>query len=394
MAKELKVNQGKIVKLDLLDNLCPFNAILIEEGQVEITAACKMCGICVKNGPEGAFYIIKSSDAAVDKSEWKGIIVYADNSSGYIHPVTFELIGKAAELAEKIGHEVYVLLGGYKLEKQVQQLLNCEIHSLFFYDYKELENFRIEPYTAIFEDLINKIKPAIVLVGGTVSGRALAPRVAARFRTGLTADCTALDVQLNSDLDQIRPAFGGNIMAHIRTVNHRPQFATVRYKVFTSKKIVVKKTALSQKCEIETTKLQSGVSVIEHHKKPKLKNIEDAEIIVAVGRGFSKLEQLKLAYHLSELLGGEVGCSRPVVESGLVEPIRQIGLSGRTVKPKLIITCGISGSIQFRAGMSGSEIIFAINSDPNAPIFDIANYCLIGDAGKIIPELIEKLNSI
>jgi len=391
---ELKINHEKIAQLDGIEKLCPFNAILIENGQVNITSACKMCGICVKNGPKGAFYIIKSSDTAIDKSLWKGIIVYAENSSGHIHPVTFELIGKAAELAEKTGDKVHVLLGGYKIEKQVEQLLNCGVDSLFLYDYKELENFRIEPYTAIFEDLINKIKPSIVLVGGTASGRVLAPRIAARFRTGLTADCTTLDVQANGDLDQIRPAFGGNIMAHIRTVNHRPQFATVRYKVFNSKANLNLNETVLHKCEIEVSKLSSAISVVKHHQKPKLKNIEDAEIIVAVGRGFSKPEQLKMAYHLSELLGGDVGCSRPVVESGLVEPIRQIGLSGRTVKPKLIITCGISGSIQFRAGMTGSEIIFAINSDPHAPIFDIANYCLIGDAGKIIPELIEKLDSI
>lgn len=234
-----------------------------------------------------------------------------------------------------------------------------------------------------------------MLFGGTTIGRSLAPRLAARFRTGLTADCTILDIQENTDLDQIRPAFGGNIMAHINTPNHRPQFATVRYKIFNAPEKVENPNGKITICEIEKNKLQSNIKVLETKIKNKVIGIEDAEVVVVVSRAFKKAEDIEMAEKLADLLGAQIGGTRPTIEAGWVDPRKQIGLSGRTVKPKLIITCGVSGAVQFVAGMNGSDYIIAINQDENAPIFDVAHLALIGDIYEIIPMLIEKIeNSI
>ena len=233
-----------------------------------------------------------------------------------------------------------------------------------------------------------------MLFGGTTIGRSLAPRLAARFKTGLTADCTILDIQENTDLDQIRPAFGGNIMAHINTPNHRPQFATVRYKIFNAPKKVENPTGKITICDIEKDKLQSNIKVLETKIKNKVVGIEDAEVVVVISRAFKKAEDIKMADKLAELLGGQLGGTRPTIEAGWIDPRKQIGLSGRTVKPKLIITCGVSGAVQFVAGMKGSDYIIAINQDENAPIFDVAHLALIGDIYEIIPKLIDKIETM
>jgi electron transfer flavoprotein alpha subunit len=267
-------------------------------------------------------------------------------------------------------------------------------NEVFVYDYEPLRYFRIEPYATAFEDFINKVKPSTILVGGTTIGRSLAPRVAARFKTGLTADCTMLDMQPNTDLDQIRPAFGGNIMAHIRTPNSRPQFATVRYKIFNPLPACIpadnKKVT---KCTLDPAKLTSKIKVIKSDSKKVEKGIEESEVIVVAGRGIKKPEDLGMVKELAQLLGGQFATTRPLIEAGWADARNQIGLSGRTVKPKLIITCGVSGSIQFKAGMQNSDTIVAINTDPQAPIFAVAHYALIGDLYKIVPKLIQDIKS-
>jgi len=281
---------------------------------------------------------------------------------------------------------------GHDIKARAETLLQYGPDEVFVYDNPALRNFRIEPYAAAFEDFILKVKPSTILVGGTTIGRSLAPRVAARFRTGLTADCTMLDMQPTTDLDQIRPAFGGNIMAHIRTPNNRPQFATVRYKIFDiPQPCTASNKAKITVCEIDGKKLTSRIKVMEILPKQKAKTIEDAEIIVVAGRGVKKQEDLALIQELADALGAQMATTRPLVEASWADPTKQIGLSGRTVKPKLIITCGVSGSIQFRAGMSGSDVIIAINTDEKAPIFSIAHYAIIGDLYKIIPALISEI---
>ena len=386
------IHQNKINDIEKVLEVCPFNALENIDGKITVNAACKMCSICVKKGPVGAFEIVETDRPYIDKSLWTGIAVFIEHSEGRIHPVSYELIGKAKEMAAKINHPVYCLLVGYKVKQYADEILEWGIDELYVYDHKELENFKIEPYKFVFSDFIDKTKPSSVLVGATNIGRSLAPRVAASFQTGLTADCTILDVQPNTDLDQIRPAFGGNIMAHIRTPDHRPQFATVRYKVFDPPEEKSKKENAKVICpDIDVKDLNSDIEILEIKPKAKTANIEDAQILIAVGRAFKKKEDLEIVNELAKLLDAELGSSRPLIEQGIMDPIRQIGLSGRTVKPKLIITCGVSGAIQFKAGMSNADTIIAINSDKNAPIFDVAHYGIVGDVYEIIPQLIEMI---
>ncbi|MFO7841485.1 MAG: electron transfer flavoprotein subunit alpha [Fidelibacterota bacterium] len=388
--EKIIIHQDAVKDPRKVAEVCPFDAIESSADGISINAACKMCKICIKRYPE-IFEYVKDDVTVVDKDKWRGIAVYIDHIEENIHPVSFELIGKAKKMAAKIGHPVYCLLMGDNVREMAEEILHYGADEVFVYDKPQLHHFRIEPYTAVFEDFIKKTQPSIMLVGGTTVGRSLAPRTAARFRTGLTADCTVLDVQKNTDLDQIRPAYGGNIMAHIHTPRHRPQFATVRYKIFDAPERREKKTGELRICDIDDEKLHSKINVIEVRKKEKVKSIEDADVIVVAGRAFKKEEDLAMAYELADLLGGMVATTRPLIEAGWSDPRLQIGLSGRTVKPKLIITCGVSGAIQFVAGMNNTENIISINSDPKAQIFDIAHYAIIGDIYEILPDLITRV---
>jgi len=393
MAK-LVVHQDKIDDISALLAICPFGAIEEKNGEVSIGAACKMCRLCVKNGPTGAVEFVPDAEVAqVDKSKWKGIAVYVDHVDGNIHPVTYELIGKAKELAAKIGQPVYALFMGSNIGDKSRELLHYGADKVFVYDKQSLEYFKVEAYTSVFEDFINKVKPTAILVGATTVGRQLAPRVAARFHTGLTADCTILDMQENTDLVQIRPAFGGNIMAQILTANTRPQLATVRYKVMNAPKREEKASGEIVDCPIDEVKLNSHVEVLQVTAKEKEKTIDSAEVLIVAGRGIKKQADLAMLQELADLLGGEVASTRPVVEAGWIDAKRQVGLSGRTVRPKLIITCGVSGSVQFVAGMNHSDTILSINKDPKASIFKAANYGIVGDLYEIVPQLIDKIKA-
>jgi electron transfer flavoprotein alpha subunit len=231
----IRIHQDRITDREAAKALCPFGAITEDaSGALEIGAGCRMCRICIRKGG-GAFEFVDDSAPGVDKSKWRGVAVVAEvDNVGALHPVGLELVGKARELADKIGHPVLAVVIGARTGGAVEKLLACGADEVYVYEDPALEPFRIEPYANALEDFINAVHPSSVLVGGTVNGRSLAPRVAARFRTGLTADCTVLDMSESTDLDQIRPAYGGNIMAHINTPRHRPQFATVRYKIFSA----------------------------------------------------------------------------------------------------------------------------------------------------------------
>lgn len=393
MAK-LIIYQEKVTDNQELVKICPFGAMEEKDGKLTINAACKMCRLCVKKGPKGAVeYVDDTVKPSVNKEEWKGIAVYVDHVDGKIHPVTFELLGKAKELAAITGHPVYALFMGNHITEQSRELLHYGADKVFVYEEEELARFKIEPYTAVFEDFIGKIKPSSILVGATTVGRQLAPRVAARMKTGLTADCTILEMNEDTDLSQIRPAFGGNIMAHIKTPNHRPQMATVRYKIMNAPKRQEEAEGEIISCAIAKEKLGSHVEVLDIVQKEKEQFIENADVLVVAGRGVKKPEDLANLQKLADLLGGQLACTRPVAEAGWLPAKCQIGLSGRTVRPKLIITCGVSGAVQFTAGMNHAENIFAINSDPKAPIFKTAHYCLVGDLYEILPQLIQKIEA-
>ncbi|MBR2047269.1 MAG: electron transfer flavoprotein subunit alpha/FixB family protein [Oscillospiraceae bacterium] len=391
---KLVINHNLVTpeKAEALVELCPFGAISWEDGKLDISSGCKMCKMCVRKGQGLVDFVEEVTQ--IDKSQWKGICVYADCSGGTIHRVTFELCGKAKELAAVTGHPVYALVIGSGTAACAETLRHYGVDKVFVYDHPELADFRIEPYTAAFCDFIEKEKPSSILVGATNLGRQLAPRVAARCRTGLTADCTVLEMKENTDLVQIRPAFGGNIMAQIVTPNTRPQFCTARYKVFAEPKPTPLPSGEIVPMEITPEMLHSGVQVLKTVEKPKDIDIAEAEVIVAVGRGASSAGMLELAKELADLLGGVVACTRPLVEGNVFDAKHQIGLSGRTVKPKLIITLGISGAVQFAAGMKSSDCIVAVNSDPSAPIFDVAHYCVVGDVNLIVPNLIQRIKGV
>ena len=388
----LVVNKAKVTPeaAEALVKVCPFGAISYEGGNIDISSACKMCKLCVKKGG-GLVDFVEDAAPIVDKSQWNGVCVYVDHHEGDIHRVTYELIGKARELASVIGHEVYALMIGSGIESAAEKLLHYGVDKVFVYDDPALLDFRVEPYTAAFYDFVEKVKPSSILVGATNLGRQLAPRIAARCKAGLTADCTVLEMKENTDLVQIRPAFGGNIMAQIISPATRPQFCTVRYKVFTEPKPTAEAKGEIVKMTVTPAMMVSAIEILSAEEKPSDVDISEADVIVAIGRGAQSESMRAMAEELAELLGGMVACTRPLVEANLFDAKRQIGLSGRTVKPKFIICLGISGAVQFAAGMKSSDVIVAINTDKSASIFDVADYAIVGDAGEIVPALIAKI---
>ena len=379
-------------KCDLCEKcvlICPFQAIEKTADGMAINAACKMCRLCIKNCPQNAILLDERKET-VNKDDWQGVLVFAEYFEGRIHPVTLELIGIGRQLAGEVKMPVYCLLIGHEVGNTPERLLEYGVNEVFVYADQQLSQFRVDAYANAFIDLIQHIKPSVVLVGSTSIGRSLAPRVATRCKTGLTADCTTLRIKPNSDLVQIRPAFGGNIMAQIVTPNTRPQFATVRYKVMECAQGCVPFGKVTQR-SVSDAIAASAIEVVRTIKKEAVPSITDTDVLVVAGQGVKEKEDLSLVRELAALLGGEYATTRPLVEKGWSDYTRQIGLSGRTVKPKLIITCGVSGAIQFAACMNGSERIIAINADQNAPIFKIAHYGIVGDLYTVLPSLIKKI---
>ena len=388
----MRVDQELCILCGQCVEACPFNGVELRADTIEFTDSCRLCRVCIKACPVNAIWLEKAEPVdTVDKGQYKGVLVFAEQRQGRVQPVTYELIGKGLELAGELGEEVVVFLAGSNAASEADALLYYGVDRVYLYDHPALERFRIEPYTALMVDLVNQIKPNIILMGATPVGRSLAPRVAARLRTGLTADCTFLDVKPNGDLVQTRPAFGGDVMAQIITPRHRPQMATVRHKVMPMAEKVSKPHGEVVSCNVDERLLRSGIEILGFKPYQAVSSITDAEVIIAAGRGIGKPDGLDLLGELAALLGGVVGVTRPLVEQGWADYTRQIGMSGRTVRPKLYIACGISGAIQHVAGMRGSDVIFAINTDPAAPIFDAAHYGLVGDLYEVVPAMIDAL---
>ena len=377
---------------DKFSSICPFGAFAFEDGKLSVTAACKMCKMCIRKGPEGFVTFEEDKKApSVNKDLYRGIAVYVDHLNGKIHPVTKELLGKAKDLSGVTHHPVYAIMIGHNIKAQAEELLHYGAEKVFTYDDPRLKHFAIEPFTNAFCDFIEKMHPSSILVGATNIGRSLAPRVAARCRTGLTADCTILEMKENTDLVQIRPAFGGNIMAQIVTPDTRPQFCTVRYKIFEEAERTEAISGEVFPMTMANDKYASRIVVKSITEKEADFDISDAEILVACGRGLKQEKDLKMIQDFADTLGASLACTRPLVEKGWFDAKEQIGLSGRTVKPKLIITCGISGAVQFAAGMQNASYIIAINADKDAPIFDIAHCGIVGDLYEVLPRLKDQI---
>ncbi|RLG39417.1 MAG: electron transfer flavoprotein subunit alpha [Thermoproteota archaeon] len=372
---------------------CPYNCIQLIEGKAKIDEnCCQLCGACVSSCGEGAIRISEAPRKAFDKSKYRGVMVVAEQRRGKIHRITYELLWIGRKLADKLGETLTCVLIGSGIRKEAESLIRRGADRVLVYDDERLEKLREDPYADLIVDAVRAEMPSILLMGGTSFGRALAPVIAARLKTGLTADCTGLDVDEEGNLIQTRPAYGGNIMATIVCRDRRPQMATVRYKVMKEaeedpdRKGVVVEMRVPEKLRDRTVVLRE---VVEEGQ-----SIEDAEVIVAGGGGIRAPEDFKLLEELANLLGGTVAASRVIVDKGWMPKSRQVGLSGKTVRPKLYIACGISGSVQHLAGMKNSDVIVAINKDPSARIFDYAKIGVVGDLYEIVPEMIRILREM
>ncbi|MGL6104890.1 electron transfer flavoprotein subunit alpha/FixB family protein [Romboutsia sp.] len=321
------------------------------------------------------------------------VMVYVEQRNGEIQNVSLELLGKGRELADKLNNKLIAVLLGYNIENLNKELVHYGADEVVFVDDENLNIYVTNTYTKAFCEVINKKDPDIVLVGATTIGRDLAPRVSATIETGLTADCTSLEIDdENNGLLMTRPAFGGNIMATIICPNHRPQMSTVRSGVM--KKLVKDTTrnGIIEKFEVDFSQDGKNVEVLKYVKESIKKiNIEDAKILISAGRGIGSKENMDALYELADVLGAEVSASRAVVDAGWVDKSRQVGQTGKTVRPDLYIACGISGAIQHLAGMEESEFIVAINKNSSAPIFDVADLAIVGDVNKVIKNLIQEL---
>lgn len=366
---------------------CPFRALSMGHNTIEVSDGCRMCGVCVRVCENKAISFEQKAGAE-DKSQWSGFLIYVEQEQGDIHPVTYELIGEARKMAAKVSYQVNcVIVGGEGTAKNAEKLLEYGVDEVFVYEHPGFQGFKADCYTDAVADCIAHTRPSAVLIGATSLGRSMAPRLSTRFHTGLTADCTTLDIEPNTDMVQIRPAFGGNIMAQIQITLSRPQFATVRYRVMDKAAKVARPSGKVTICPVSDRMAQSRIEILSSVVMEKKKAIEDAQIIVAIGRGVKNPEGVELCRSLAEALGGTLAFTRPMVEQGIGDQLHQIGLSGHTVRPKLIITCGVSGAIQFTSCMNGADTIVAINNDPNAQIFGIASYCIVEDLYEIVPRL-------
>ena len=388
-----KFNSEKCILCGKCVEKCPFGALTIEGSGIKVNENCRMCGLCVRNCPEKAIHFEQKAKS-VDKDQWRHFLIYVEQELGEIHPVTFELIGEAKKMASKVGYEVNCVIVGSKGTKEnAKKLLPYGVDHVYVYEDEGFEGFRADCYTDAVADCIATQKPSSVLIGATALGRSLAPRLSTRFHTGLTADCTTLDIRPNTDMIQIRPAFGGNIMAQIGITKSRPQFATVRYKVMDRAKKVANPTGTIEVCSVNSKMSNSRIKILSSEIIKKDKSIEEEDILVVAGRGVRNEKDVDMCRKLADVLGGQLAFTRPMIENGFGDTAHQIGLSGRTVRPKLIITCGVSGAIQFTSCMNSAECIVAINNDPTAQIFGVADYCIVDDLYKIVPELTELIKN-
>ena len=340
----------------------------------------------------------------MNMSEKRGNVwVFVEQEAGKIASVSLQLVSKGRELADRLGVKLEAVFLGDNLEKAVPELFHYGCDKVFLAEDPRLEPFTVLPYAKVIMDLIRAHKPNILLFGATLKGRELAPRVASEKLAGLTADCTDLQIDDFEDkkngksytdkLMQIRPAFGGNIIATIVNTWDDPQMVTVREGVMKMGAPDTTRTGEVEKVDVCLTDAETVIKVLERVRADKEVDLQGAQIIVAGGYGVGSKENFKLIYDLAEALGGEVGASRAAVDAGWISHDYQIGQTGVTVRPRLYIACGISGSIQHRAGMAESKKIIAINTDPDAPIFSCAHYAIVGDLNTVIPQMIKAFKS-
>jgi electron transfer flavoprotein alpha subunit len=378
---------------------CPFDAIVIVEstGKAFINEYCNSCKACLEVCPEGAIKEINAEHRTQNTEhrqklqDFKGVMIFAEQREGKVAAVSYELIGAGRRLAGELDTELSAVLLGAD-ESEANELIKWGADRVYLCNDSIFDKFNDDAYAEMLLRLINEYKPSIVLAGATPIGRSFIPRVAARLRTGLTADCTSLEIDKESkNLLQIRPAFGGNIMATILCPDNRPQMATVRPRVMKRGEYIADRKGgivninahniISRTKVIESVKEISGISV----------NLHEADVIIAGGRGLGNAKGFKLLEELAQVMGGVLGASRAAIDEGWISYSHQVGQTGKTVNPKIYFACGISGAVQHLVGMQSSDIIIAINKNPEAPIFNVATYGIVGDLYEIVPLLIKQI---
>ncbi|MDF2524111.1 MAG: Electron transfer flavoprotein alpha/beta-subunit [Clostridiales bacterium] len=373
---------------------CPFNAITMDDKLAVIGSGCTGCGACVDKCPFKAIEKAEEIREEKDLSAYQGVWVFAEQREGKIMPVVIELLGEGKKLAKEVGCELSAILCGHNIKELADELFAYGADKVYVADAKELEKYTTDGYTKVIFEAIEHYKPEIVLLGATHIGRDLGPCLAVKANTGLTADCTKLEIDpVDKKIKQTRPAFGGNLMATIICPNHRPQMSTVRPGVMERATFTPGKKG--EVIELNHTFHEGDIrtKVIDIVKTMKdAISLTDAEVIVAGGMGLGKSEGFSLLKKLADKFGGSVAASRAAVDAGWIDHAYQVGQTGTTVKPKIYIACGISGAIQHVAGMQNSEQIIAINANETAPIFEVADYGIVGDLYKVIPALMEEFD--
>ncbi|HCT65526.1 MAG TPA: electron transfer flavoprotein subunit alpha [Lachnospiraceae bacterium] len=369
-------------------NSCGNNAITLDNGKAIVNENCILCGICVDSCPCNAISIENISQPTKDISNSSGIWVFAEVSQGKLLPVGFELLGKGRALANQKKCSLTAVLLSHSSEAMAKELIYAGADDVLICADKDLHDLREELCTTILCNMIMARNPEILLFGATAFGRSVAPRVAARIQTGLTADCTMLEIDDKGLLRQTRPAFGGNIMATIICPKTRPQMATVRSGIM--EPIHRDTTRIGKIVRVPfPSKLKTKTKIMETRLNKSTLNLADAKALIVVGKGIGSKKNMALVNQLADLIGASVGVSRPLVDAGWSEYKHQVGQTGATVAPKVLISLGVSGAIQHLAGIYRAEKIIAVNTDPDAPIFGVCHYKIVADCVEILKELIE-----
>jgi electron transfer flavoprotein alpha subunit/NAD-dependent dihydropyrimidine dehydrogenase PreA subunit len=391
MPEPIQVILDKCVGCGLCIKVCAYDAVTLVDKKAVINDRCTVCGACVSACRYDAILIERRPFKGQDVASYSGICVFAEHRRGALSSVVFEIIGAARELKKDLDKPISAILVGDKVRAMAVELLSYGVDEVWMVEDPAIGDFAEDIQTDLVTKILLDKKPEIFLGGGTIIGRSLLPRVAARILTGLTADCTELGIDGdNKLLKQTRPAFGGNIMATILCNNHRPQMATVRHKVM--KAASRSEKATGKIVELRYPILKPRVEVLEFvPEATETVNLADADFIVSGGRGLKDPKNFAVIEALAKAIGGAVGASRAAVDAGWIAYSHQVGQTGKTVNPKVYIACGISGAIQHLAGMKGSDIIVAINSDANAPIFHVAHYGIVGDLFEVVPELTRQI---
>jgi len=395
----LKIDIEKCTGCKICEKTCPFGAITVTDKIAKVQENCTLCGACVSSCPAGAITIERRQIPKEELDKFSGIFIWGEceEKGRDLVPkkVVKELLNQGRRLADRLKQNLAVVVLGNGKVDGLQELINYGADRVIRCRNKLLDNYTTDGFSNVLCTVISKERPSIFLFGATPRGRELAPRIAARLHLGLTADCTGLDIDEEDQLVQTRPAFGGNIMASIISPYTRPQMATVRPNVFPCEKYDETKNGEIEDFEVvlSQTSIRTNTVDIKQLTGQREISIEEADIIISAGKGCEKKENLKLIKELADELGGVVAGSRAIVELDWIPHTRQVGQSGHTVGPELYIAVGISGAVQHIVGMSSAKTIIAINKDPNAPIFKVADLGIVGDAMEILPVLIKGLKS-